>query len=36
MTKEMSSGRRTDMLTNALLHYCSRKLRSFSKESRNI
>ncbi|XP_028411851.1 uncharacterized protein LOC114534588 [Dendronephthya gigantea] len=28
MTKEMSPGRRTDMLTDALLHYSSRQLRT--------
>ena len=36
MTKEMSAGRRTDMVTDALLHYCSRQLHSFGKKSQNI
>ena len=29
MTKEMTAGRRTDILTDALLHYSSRQLRAF-------
>lgn len=29
MTKEMNTGRRTDILTDALLHYSARQLQQF-------
>lgn len=29
MTKEMNAGRRTDLLTDALLHYSARQLQQF-------
>lgn len=31
MTKEMSAGRRADILTDALLHYSARQLQQFGK-----
>jgi hypothetical protein len=31
MTKEMNAGRRTDLLTDALLHYSSRQVQQFGR-----
>lgn len=36
MTKEMSAGRRTDILTDALLHYSARQLQQFGNTHSNI